>query len=554
MERWNKKTLVIGLALIAILLTGCTKSNDRIVADANEIVNVHPDSALILLSMIENPHELKGKTKADYWKIRSLAHYKNYSAMVTDSLILYSLHYYQNNQDTINQIESYLLAGEYFRWNNQLDSAALMMSHGLELSKVVKDSIYTSKFLYRLGAIELSKNRNEEAVEYFKERIKFDKNAHNSYYLAGLFRDNDSTEYYMNKAVELALLKGDTLSAAHYLRNYAATSIQNKDYANAINLIKRTGELSNFYKDFGPNHQLMTRVFIATNQLDSAQYYLDKAKNEDRKSSFGTYSDQNLIGSKNALYILQAIIDTKHNKEIDLAPMYLFNDSIITETIKKNGILLEQITERNNLEKQNLKLLIDKQHTQIILIVIFVFILLLLVVAYLYNLKRKRKLEEIQERTDSLQKLFREALNVKDEKQNNSQLFRKTLLQQLGIIRLVATTPIKQNNGLLPQIINISNESVSTESLLNWEDLYSIVDSVYENFATKLKEKYSDTLTEKELQLCCLLCADFSTVEISAVMQQSMQTIYQRKSTVRNKLKMEDKEDILSFLEEQFGV
>ena len=50
---------------------------------------------------------------------------------------------------------------------------------------------------------------------------------------------------------------------------------------------------------------------------------------------------------------------------------------------------------------------------------------------------------------------------------------------------------------------------------------------------------------EKEIQLCCLLCAGFSTKEISVVTQQSVRTIYQRKTDIRHKLGMDEKEDII---------
>lgn len=549
MKKCNDTILLLIVFFTFVGLISCTQSDRQLLEEAGELAKEQPDSALVLLSKIENSYRLEERDKADYWRIRSYAHYRSKRSMTTDSLILYALRYYEMHQDTTHLFESYLLAGAYYQWKLELDSANHALHKGLEIAENMEDSAQTAHFLYKLGMLELDRNNNEKAVEYFKRRISCVPQSYYSYYLIGIFSEGDSVSYYLDKGVELALQSGDTLSAAHYLRNHAALLVKDKAYSDAAKLIRRTGELSDFYKDFGANHHLMTEIFIGMNKLDSAQYYVDKAKNEERKSSFGAYTDINLIGDRNASYALQAIIDTKQDKETDLIPMYRFNDSIISETVRKNKMLLEQIDERNILEQQNLKLLITKQRTRMVFTIVLVLVMLSLVFVYVYTLQRKRKLEEVEERAESLQKLFREALQVKDEKQDNNQLFRKTLLQQLGIIKLVATAPVKQNNGLLHQIIDISNESVSTDSLLNWSDLYSIIDSIYGGFHTKLKEKYGDILIEKEVQLCCLLCAGFSTVEISAVMQQSMQTIYQRKSTIRGKLKMEDKEDILSFLE-----
>ena len=84
------------------------------------------------------------------------------------------------------------------------------------------------------------------------------------------------------------------------------------------------------------------------------------------------------------------------------------------------------------------------------------------------------------------------------------------------------------------------------------------IDLVYDGFYTRLRDKYGNVqgsnvqstkeqrplLNEKELQLCCLLKADFSTKEINMLTRQSLQTIYQRKTQVRQKLNLAEAEDI----------
>lgn len=549
------------LLIFLLLFTtfSCSKQKEvkDILVQAENIVKQQPDSALALLLQIEDSYRLEKEEKADYWRILSKAHSLTNKAMIMDSLILYSLHFYQNAQDTVKLLETYSLAGEYYRWKSQPDSAVNLYGKGLALAQNLKDTARIARFLHYIGMMELGRSRNKEAVAYFKREIHFDPNAHFAYYLAGLFSPeliNDSTQYYIDEGVKLALQQRDTLYAAHYLRNYAGSLTVKKDYDKAIRLIKRTGELTDFYKDFWANDIIMAQIYINKGQLDSAQFYLNKAEKVEKKSSLGTYTDHNLVSDRNASYAFQAVIDAKRNRDVepDLTAMFRFNDSIIAVTIDKDRILTEQTVARSNLEQRNLKLLVSKQRFQVMLITGLFVIILAAIALYFYYLKRKSKLKEMEERVESLQRLYREALKVKDEKFNNNQLFRSVLLQQLGIIRFIATaTSTSQNKQLLSRIIDISNEAVSTESLLKWNDLYAIIDSVYDNFYTKLIRKYGNVLIEKEIQLCCLLCANFSTAEISTVMQQSMQTIYQRKSTVRGKINMGDKEDIISYLEEQ---
>ena len=94
----------------------------------------------------------------------------------------------------------------------------------------------------------------------------------------------------------------------------------------------------------------------------------------------------------------------------------------------------------------------------------------------------------------------------------------------------------------------ITQEDIPTDDLLVWEDLYKVIDSIYDNFYTHVLTRFGNVLNERELQLCCLLKANFSTKEISVVTQQSVRTVYQRKTTIRQKLNMDEKEDIADFL------
>ena len=71
------------------------------------------------------------------------------------------------------------------------------------------------------------------------------------------------------------------------------------------------------------------------------------------------------------------------------------------------------------------------------------------------------------------------------------------------------------------------------------------------NEHTHLVRLSDGRLLEKEIQLCCLLCAGFSTKEISVVTQQSVRTIYQRKTDIRHKLDMDEKEDIIGNISAQ---
>mgnify|MGYP003255182759 CR=1 FL=1 len=180
--------------------------------------------------------------------------------------------------------------------------------------------------------------------------------------------------------------------------------------------------------------------------------------------------------------------------------------------------------------------------------------------AFFYIRRSRHRLIEAEERVETLNRLLLDATKLYDEQRvvgstdkelEDGQFFRKILLQQLGIIRLVATQPTSQNQELLRRISGITNRELPVESLLVWEDLYPVIDRIYDGFYTQMNQCFGSVLIDKEQQLCCLLCAEFSTKEISVVTQQSIPTIYQRKTNIRKKLGMGEKEDIVGFILEK---
>lgn len=191
---------------------------------------------------------------------------------------------------------------------------------------------------------------------------------------------------------------------------------------------------------------------------------------------------------------------------------------------------------------------IERQHTQIVLL-ITLFILVVCggaVTFYIHN--RRNKLIETEERIEALKRLLNDATKNEKEGTEDEHFFKKILLQQLGIIRMVAAQPTTQNQEMLRRVSGISNKEIPTESLLVWKDLYPLIDKMYNGFYSLMNRKYGEILSDKEQQLCCLLCAEFSTKEISVVTQQSIPTIYQRKTNIRKKLNMDEKEDIIEFI------
>jgi len=166
--------------------------------------------------------------------------------------------------------------------------------------------------------------------------------------------------------------------------------------------------------------------------------------------------------------------------------------------------------------------------------------------------KRRQRERENEERIEALQKMvddYKTAPSVSDPETPDSQTLRSVLLKHLGIIRMVAETPTEQNREMLRKISSIDGET--NGGLVDWENLFKIIDNLYSGFYSTLHERYGDVLSQKEEQIIVLGLAGFSTKEISVITAQTTSTVYVRKSSIRKKLGVPGKEDIVRFLLER---
>ena len=207
-------------------------------------------------------------------------------------------------------------------------------------------------------------------------------------------------------------------------------------------------------------------------------------------------------------------------------------------------------SERGALRQQNraLTLKAESAHkTVIILIISLAAILIAGVSAWLIMMRRQREREN-EERIEALQKMVDEyrSAPVQEPTTPDSSALRSTMLRQLGIIKMVAETPTEQNREMLRKISSIDGET--NGELVDWTKVFEMIDSLYSGFYGKLHGEYGELLSPKEEQIIVLMLAGFSTKEISVITGQTTSTIYVRKSSIRKKLGVPEKEDIVEFL------
>jgi DNA-binding CsgD family transcriptional regulator len=292
---------------------------------------------------------------------------------------------------------------------------------------------------------------------------------------------------------------------------------------------------------------VMAENYVNMHKLDSARSCFKAAMESEKKLQAEGYSD---LARRGGLEMLKYLLDYESGHHISSITFSRYCDSISHDVRMRRDTEIKQLETKQRLQAVNYELRLKSNRMWWSIVVLLVTVFIASLGVYLYIRNRYYRLAEAENRVDTLTRLVEDAKrSTTDTPQpEDDTFFKKILMKQLGIIKLVASTPTNQNQALLRRISAISEGDIPVDDLISWPDLYPIIDTLYHNFHSQLMVNYGSMLTDKEVKICCLLCASFSTKEIGIVTQQSDATIYVRKSAIRKKLGVDEKQDIIDFI------
>lgn len=541
--------------ICVLVLAACTEvlSLQRIqIEKAEQMLQRNAEGAIALLRSVKDPEVLPDSLRARFALAMGQAHYNAHWVMNEDSLLLYALDYYgrPDVSDTLRLLRTYKLAAHYFYDSERYKEATEMMTEGNRIATLRGDTAACLDLLRSVANIGEGNDDFEGLIRLQKQLIAIEPdstrqyNNYNSlaisYYCAN---QNDSALLALRKATECLYTSTDSLQALYYvMRNYADILSDSGKNREAINLQRHS--LQEYKETKHPFESLsyyaLSRYFLNMGQMDSARYYMQMGD-----SVRSPYIDQDL-SLTNFCLVQKTLMDYMDSRSFTIRDVAFFSNRLYNNFIRDQRVIAQKGKVQLLLQQQNMNLQLEKQKERTFFVGLVVLCILLLLVVVWYLQRRKHLLVEKEEELEALRRLLHETEG--DESGNNDKFVKKMLLQQLGLIRIVATNPSSDHQELLVQMERIANKDVAVDDLLVWSDLYKTIDMVHDGFYTRICQKYGNILNEKELQLCCLLKSDFSTKEISVVIQQSIRTVYQRKTVIRQKLGMEEKEDIAEFL------
>lgn len=565
------------MALATLAIAACSKSVPRYNEDmdrAENLMRSNPDSALSILDAIDS-YELKHDSlQAKYHYLKGYGHLSRNRSMIGDSLIR-AAHEYYRGKDVVRYIRSGMVLAWYKFWIGDTPGALSMLDSLSSLSNV-PDSVMVQTLRARvlLGASEY---QGRTLISYAKRLHKLETDSMRKmearYMLLSAYEyaeETDSALYIVDELIDYARANKWSDKQFIFELERAQLLTENGRSAESDELV------DDIFSKAGPDNGAADLLYLqrSINALNTGDVnravrnlaLADNAASKLRKDDDAYYRSYSNL--------LNAIIDFKQTGRIRLTHINSLNNR---QNERFNRVKASQWeSERGALCQQNraLALKAESEHKTVIILAISIFALIVIVVAIWIIRARRQRERENEERIEALQKMVDEYKAIPEQPQESetesdvvrdseiganetatieikdSSALRSAMLRQLGIIRMVAETPTEQNREMLRKISSIEGET--NGELVDWGNVFEIIDNLYSGFYGKLHDKYGETLTSKEEQIIVLMVAGFSTKEISVITGQTTSTVYVRKTSIRKKLGVPEKEDIVRFMLEEF--
>lgn len=540
---------IIYLLLVIVALASCSKSEsryDKEISQAERLMPGNPDSALAILESIDLSDLKVDSLRAKIHYLMAYGHMKANRSMVSDSLIAFAHNYYRG-KDIVKDIRSGTALAFYKFWVGDTPGSIAMLDSLMSLPGV-PDSLMTEALRIRvlLGTSEYQG----------RQIIPLAKRLH--------ILENDTLRKMEAKYMLLAGYEyAGEIDSALYLFNELIDYARSGHWGDKqfLFMVEQAQLLTESGHD-GESDRLIDEIFSKAGSGNGAAYllhfqYAINALNRgdvNRASHHLAIADSlavRLRGDDDAYFrsysnLLHAMIDFRQTGRIKLMHINGLNNR---QSERFNRMKASQWeSERGALHQQNraLALKAESEHKTVIILIISLAALLILGgSAWIFIIRRQRERDN-EERIEALQKMVDEYKSAPTQEKADSSTLRGIMLKQLGIIKMVAETPTEQNREMLRKISAIDGKT--NGELVDWEKIFEMIDSLYSGFYSELHRQFGEQLTPKEEQIIVLMVAGFSTKEISVITGQAISSIYVRKSSIRKKLGVPEKEDIVEFL------
>ena len=541
----EKNILFILTILLLLACTACDRSARHVtehLSQAEELIWTTPDSALHILESISTSRHLTGKEQADYALLLSLAQYRCYIPVSSDSLINLAVEYYKDKNDADKKGAAFYVKGCILEeYTKDIPNALLAYKEAEMCIPDMNEKQYVARIYSSLGYINKKSFHFEPAKEYYqkavqanidgKDTVAYASNLLNLSTLYYTLHQADSANRCINTLIDIADSLNDLDLQVKIYNNIANRKIFEKNYAEAEKYLIHAIRLSSPH-------------FPNKLSLGLANLYAYTGQKEKADSLFThLLSCPDLLVRSNSYLDLLNYFLASHPQEHSYLNHYIaLTDSIYKENRAEEVGKIQQKYDNEVLARTN-----DQLYFKWILTSVVGSLICIIAVTFLQKKWRKanalqKQIEELEEKkkvlTSSSQENERYVIQISELESQINDLKNEKRRLKYFINKTKESKEDKEDDysSIFKTYLSITKDKTydkerERDNLRQWLNLTN------QNFTDKLIKHYPVLSKSNQLMdVCCLTALNLSIEDIATLLGIGERTVERYTSDICKKV------------------
>lgn len=541
----EKNILFILTILLLLACTACYRSTRHVtehLSQAEGLIWAAPDSALHILESISTSRHLTGKEQADYALLLSLAQYRCYIPVSSDSLINLAIEYYKDKNDADKKGAAFYVKGCILEeYTKDIPNALLAYKEAEMCIPDMNEKRYVARIYSSLGYINKKSFHFDPAKEYYqkavqanidgKDTVAYASNLLNLSTLYYTLHQADSANRCINTLIDIADSLNDLDLQVKIYNNIANRKIFEKNYAEAEKYLIHAIRLSSPH-------------FPDKLSLGLANLYAYTGQKEKADSLFThLLSCPDLLVRSNSYLDLLNYFLASHPQEHSYLNHYIaLTDSIYKENRAEEVGKIQQKYDNEVLVRTN-----DQLYFKWILTSVVGSLICIIAVTFLQKKWRKanalqKQIEELEEKkkvlTSSSQENERYVIQISELESQINDLKNEKRRLKYFINKTKESKKDKEDDysSIFKTYLSITKDKTydkerERDNLRQWLNLTN------QNFTDKLIKHYSVLSKSNQLMdVCCLTALNLSIEDIATLLGIGERTVERYTSDICKKV------------------
>lgn len=518
---------------MVLIFTACNFATDEKLNQAERLMKTSVDSSLLVLQGLKPDYpEMEDKDKALFGLLFFQALSISAKELSPVEMIDFSIDYYTRENNKERLAYCYLYKGRMHMGKREYADAIKCFLIALQNSKTLKNDDLLGRIYFALGQISGYQDETDKALDYYEqalyhfEKVEDTENISKVHLIRGwvylALEDYDAAISSSKKALEIttdSMVIGDVLhdiGTGYYFKDQPDS---------AIYYMRQSLTYPYFDTNGASRYYSLGNVYSFLDNNDSAKLYINRAL----QMPIDIYFEEEC-------YRVLAEVALAENDKAGVAK-YINKRQTCQDSIKRletqpNIKLLEQI-HKSDIETSQVR----TQRLLLVAAVIFLVVAGAIVSFLLHKGKRQNKQEADSYRSELEKKHELLLLDLADELEQTrakyADIKRKSNFEQREQLE----------KKIFFEVLRLDDEKAFTDKM----------NKVLNRLPDKLKIDYPN-MTFKDIIWCCLFMLQFSTADISLIMDYKQSSQYKFKQRLSKKLNFNNSKELEEMLHEKMNI